>query len=909
MPRQIWNEGRVVGFSAYEVYLKHALSIDPNHEPATEKEWLASMMAMGSSMLLRIGTTTEPYIDVPFPADSRLCAANNILASVFTGEGYVGSAGLSEHVWCTKVTDYGPLLDNTENTALAGERQAENMPISSNGTALTDDQIAGIHEYMKIVDGLVLQPGTWIDNPNKPPEKDFVPTTLQKDEATGQETTVTLAHVPTLRIAFSEPVTQPFFILLTGFTNRSVVTGVTGFFDPQRPVDVGYDSAVNTQSPQDGDFLGPWAFPWAAKVIFSVPSAYISYFMNNKYTRQLPSYDTPITIQSDPIIDMEAADPFKSYYSSQHKDAPVDMNVQALHLTGKDAAVLATYRHYDSGTYIPPALYGAVVSETGEVKICPIDTVAPYSLHIYPGSIVNRRQTPFTKAALLENAASGAVAFLRDGVTYVVSQLDDANNNYTTPLDRVIPVSDDVTENQQQFSVANTPYMWLFKHSDDAVDDEFDNVTAMIVNKFIHGTLSQSLVSEYAFTYQEVNDLQKYTAPSNGEISGLNTLALQKTVLFDMFNSIPETERANYNYILRGGYTKQDAPSQQYFFMPIHKDTNMVSIMSPMAIDLKRASGSENLHMQSDGKLDYLGSWFSGTALTGDDLGYGNYAELKRHPLQKFAITQDSIFYQPNAVTPCPPADKYKFDFLQWFKDTNVTDMIPSSKFATYGIHSSYKKLSIYEFLQCCCSRDLSINFNSDDSYIASSDTRFEFKMYLYSRDAVANLKISDVSASTAFDANHELVAGVVVHSRTSPNTFFYDAPTQFNAITDSLEVGDDITESCVSTQNAIWASVGKSGHHITKAISLVDKEGIPLPRLGSAGVIAANNVIWEDLIVALNQNKSIDLLGAVLKGLKSDLTGSGPDHLEFANGLRLYVSNTKPTDTDIPDGSIGIGW
>ena len=46
MPRQIWNEGRVVGYSAYEVYVKHALSVDPDHEPATEKEWLASMMAM-----------------------------------------------------------------------------------------------------------------------------------------------------------------------------------------------------------------------------------------------------------------------------------------------------------------------------------------------------------------------------------------------------------------------------------------------------------------------------------------------------------------------------------------------------------------------------------------------------------------------------------------------------------------------------------------------------------------------------------------------------------------------------------------------------------------------------------------------------------------------------------------------
>lgn len=256
MPRQLWNEGRVVGYSAYEVYLKHALSVDPDHEPATEKEWLASMMAMGSSMLLRIGIDPEGsdydglhYRDIQFPENCRLCAANTIMASFFDGEGYVGTSNPADNVtgWATKVTSYGPLIVNNPGGSPSGTVGPNGDIYPTNITAISNATVASrIKEYIKIVDGIIIQPGTWVDNPNKPPQKDFSPT---------------LSEHPRLRIAFNQRITKPFFLLLTGFTNRSVVDGVTGF-----------KSAVNTQSPADGDFLGPWAFPWANKVIFSLSS-------------------------------------------------------------------------------------------------------------------------------------------------------------------------------------------------------------------------------------------------------------------------------------------------------------------------------------------------------------------------------------------------------------------------------------------------------------------------------------------------------------------------------------------------------------------------------------------------------------------------------------------------------------
>ena len=226
MPRQIWNEGRVVGYSAYEVYLKHALSVDPDHEPATEKEWLASMMAMGSSMLLRIGTDpagTEydglHYVDIQFPADSRLCAANTIIASFFDGEGYIGdNPSNTTTAWATKVTSYGSLIKNDSSNSPNGTVGHDGLIPPLNKTAIANDSIASqIKEYMKIVDGIIIQPGTWVNNPNKPPQKDFTPT---------------LSEYPRLRIAFSERVTTPFFLLLTGFTNRSVVDGCLLYTSP-----------------------------------------------------------------------------------------------------------------------------------------------------------------------------------------------------------------------------------------------------------------------------------------------------------------------------------------------------------------------------------------------------------------------------------------------------------------------------------------------------------------------------------------------------------------------------------------------------------------------------------------------------------------------------------------------------
>lgn len=238
MSKTLYNEGRVVGYSAYEAYVKGYIeSSDGNGTPASEREWLASSLASGSSMILKIAANTSAGVhDYPLPSTSNLVAANNITGSLF-----LGNCEFTDN-WATKITDYGELIPNNSTTSPSNG----NVPYDTNATNIHKSQIL---QFVKIEDGIIYQSGNWSDNttsdtPTKNLEADF------KDYKT-----------PTVRLKFSEEIKSDICILLTGFTDLEVVKGVTGL-----------DSSIDTASPQNGDFIGPATFPWAAKIIFSQPN-------------------------------------------------------------------------------------------------------------------------------------------------------------------------------------------------------------------------------------------------------------------------------------------------------------------------------------------------------------------------------------------------------------------------------------------------------------------------------------------------------------------------------------------------------------------------------------------------------------------------------------------------------------
>lgn len=367
MPRKIFNEGRVAGYSSYEIYTKLHQSVDPNNPPASEREWLASSLAMGASMLLKIEADTnhednENWTkDIQFPDNTLLCAANTIMANFFTGEGEYGvqqSAGMHPN-WANRVSDYGSLISNTTELHPSEEvGPTGTVPVKAsaieNWTQAQKDKLAN---YMKIVDGIIIQPGTWENSKNKPPEMDLA---------------ADLGTYPRIRLLFKGPITTDFEVLLTGFSIRAVVVGETGL--------AGSTGTTGFGRPENGDYLGPGQFPWANKVIFSVPSSYIAYFASGAYTRKLPaSAGEYQTVKDTAVIDMKTTQP-ETYYTTNYPNARVQTDVSEFTTLGDGTAVLTVYQKKD---IYPPALYGTFVDSNGTNYLNPLDVVAPGTVKMF----------------------------------------------------------------------------------------------------------------------------------------------------------------------------------------------------------------------------------------------------------------------------------------------------------------------------------------------------------------------------------------------------------------------------------------------------------------------------------------------------------------------------------------------
>lgn len=413
MPREIWNEGRVVGYSAYEIYVKQHLGEDPNTPPATEREWLASSLAMGTSMLLQVpdvtasGDKTHSYVDIYLPSNSRLAAANTIVAQWFDGDAVFDiAAGTSttSKPWASRITDYGQLISNTASSSPSGQvGPTGTIPTQTLGELSTQKK-AQLADYLKIYDGLVIQPGEWSDSSKKPPQKDF---------------SADLANpYPRVRLHIRGTITNKPLVLLTGFTIRTVLSGT-----------VGTDTVVNSGSPQDGDFLGPAVFPWSSKIVFVVPNAYVTYFASGAYERTLKAptaagTDTRVLVQDTAVIDMQATKPETYYngynaaegkkYSKNTTNPRYPYTVQDFATLGDGEAVLTVYQR--SAAY-PPALYGTFVDGTGNKYLNPLDTVAPGNIKMFyndDGTLIADYENTFPGTTGMNKNSDGTIQIRDD---------------------------------------------------------------------------------------------------------------------------------------------------------------------------------------------------------------------------------------------------------------------------------------------------------------------------------------------------------------------------------------------------------------------------------------------------------------------------------------------------------------
>lgn len=408
MARELYNMGRIVGMSAYEVYVKQHASEDPVNPPASEREWLASSLAMGSSMLLKIpantahGDTDNWVLDIQFPSNTILCAANTIVASFFRGEGvYSGN-------WAIRVSSYGDLISNTSSSSPNGNLNHGSTIPRGTVDEWNEKEKDTLADYMKIVDGIIIHPGTWSNSAKTPPQKDFAPN---------------MGDYPRIRLHIRGPINNDLQILLTGFTIRTVVKGVTGL-----------DSSTNTPSPQNGDFLGPGQFPWAAKVIFSVPSSYISFFAAGAYKRKLPTSSPSKIVKDTAVIDMQTSKP-ETYYESQHQAARVQVNVDDYTTLGDGTAVLTVYQ---KSSKFPPAIWGTFVDAKGINYLNPLDIVAPGSVKMFEDATeeeLKEYENLFDGTfSINKNTEDGTIEIIGpDGTLVPAAEVSVQDATYTSP--------------------------------------------------------------------------------------------------------------------------------------------------------------------------------------------------------------------------------------------------------------------------------------------------------------------------------------------------------------------------------------------------------------------------------------------------------------------------------------------
>lgn len=406
MPRQIWNEGRVQGYSAYEIYLKQALSDNPDLQPATEREWLASSIACGSSMVVRLPVLVSNnlegtnYLDIPLPKNSKLCAANVIFANLFIGECEYDE----ESYFAKRVINYGFCISNTLNSH--PNEDSSRIPTTDDSITV-GTVIANANTYNKIIDGVVIQPGKWTETGD--------------DDGQYMDLHPDMSKSPVIRIFYSGYLRSSIQIMLTGFTIRSVISGVCGL-----------DGSYNATSPEDGTFLGPAQFPWAAKIIFSQSTATSIALNISNYIRQIDGEKSPSTLEGKSLVDMQTCDP-NDFYSSKQPDARIDFHLCKLDSPDGKGNILTI--HSKSEKY-SPVMYATRYEEDSLPYLSPFNVVGKGSVQMFDNSTSDADMKGYEKTYpgtfALRRKDDGSVETLNENNDVIpVARIDHKELSYT----------------------------------------------------------------------------------------------------------------------------------------------------------------------------------------------------------------------------------------------------------------------------------------------------------------------------------------------------------------------------------------------------------------------------------------------------------------------------------------------
>ena len=213
----------------------------------------------------------------------------------------------------------------------------------------------------------------------------------------------------------------------------------------------------------------------------------------------------------------------------------------------------------------------------------------------------------------------------------------------------------------------------------------------------------------------------------------------------------------------------------------------------------------------------------------------------------------------------------------------------------TEYLHPDFRGTSMLKFLQNL------VVYQHLGKPMSASNKRsvgFSTEYHLFTTSALASV------VSTPPTEQNPVNATITLSAHTDPTSF--SSPGFFTA---QYINPDGSTFNIANPDYPIWGTVAKSksGPQIMSA-SLYDGDGSRLDGSGSAGVIEADTVKPNDILVGLALGKSVDLL----RGMKVRRLSTGGTCLIAEDGTRLYLSSTEPVSTvdePIPEGSYGLGF
>lgn len=435
MPQEIYNEGRVVGFSAWEIFAREALSsgVDPQDIP-NEAQWLTAMIGSGASMILRIPANTIAGMhEYELPSGSNLTAAGVIIASPF-----IGDCEWSSSTWATKITSYGAMIKNTSGSG--------NYPTSSNvpySDSYVDNEYKNcVTEFVKITDGIVYtKNATWVDTQSGTPYKDINPNF--NDSST------------VVRLYINSATRYDIKVLLTGFNNKRILQAVSGYATGT----AGGSCDTNLNNWTDGGMLGPEIIPWASKIIFTVPSSY--YNLANELTRTIPSdtsytaktvggiqfKDVTTTVKTNSLVDLNSinVNDYYTVHESEFVSTPtLTENVTSVALGINDSynTLTAWYPGMtaskikaatNNSEIFPPAIYATQVTSAGSKTLVPLDTAAPGTVKGFKNSTQASIYTNLMRDnfAMYYDTTTNTYSFMTyGGTTSGTAKLEYVSGNY-----------------------------------------------------------------------------------------------------------------------------------------------------------------------------------------------------------------------------------------------------------------------------------------------------------------------------------------------------------------------------------------------------------------------------------------------------------------------------------------------